>query len=201
MRLRPRVHARGQSIVEFSLVFPIILVLLVAVIEFGFALNALLATSFASRDAALEAAEAGNVSGADCVVLRQIEQDILVPADKTLITRVDIFWTDQTGTTVKASNVYQRTGSTTCTVNAVAITVPYTATSTGYLDTGRCTTVAGCGGAHTPSVDTIGVKITYDYHFKTPLNTLLGLLGPHTVSGASGMTMVQSNVMRMEPIL
>ena len=55
--------------VEFALVFPIFILLIVGLIEFAFAFNALLSVNFASRDAALLAAEAGEDSGSDCVVL------------------------------------------------------------------------------------------------------------------------------------
>jgi Flp pilus assembly protein TadG len=188
-------QARGQALVEFALVIPLVLVLITGMVEFGFAFNALLATNFASRDAALVAAEAGNASGADCVILQTIEEDINTRADMAHVTRVDIYWADQTGTTVKASNVYTRGGSTTCMLNGANITVPYTASSIGYADVGRCSTVTGCGGTHTPSVDTIGVKITYDYQMKTPLRALTGN------NATGGWTIVQSNAMRMEPIL
>ena len=52
----------GQSLVEFALVIPIFLVLLMAVIEFAFLMNGQLSINYATRDAALIAAEAGNAS-------------------------------------------------------------------------------------------------------------------------------------------
>ncbi len=60
---------RGQSLVEFALVFPIFFTLLLGLIEFAFVFNAILAMNYAARDAALSAAEAGDRSGADCIIL------------------------------------------------------------------------------------------------------------------------------------
>ncbi len=48
---------KGQSLVEFAFVIPIFLVLLIGVIEFAFLMNANLSISYATRDAALVAAE------------------------------------------------------------------------------------------------------------------------------------------------
>ncbi len=71
----------GQTLVEFALVFPMFFILFLGVIEFAFAFNAMLAVNFASRNAALAAAEAGTSSGADCVILRGIEEDVSAPAN------------------------------------------------------------------------------------------------------------------------
>jgi hypothetical protein len=43
-------------------------------------------------------------------------------------------------------------------------------------------------------VDTIGVKVTYQHTWVTPLANLVGL-------GGTGTTLTQSNAMRMEPVL
>ena len=78
---RPGHRSRGQTLVEFALVFPLFFTLFMGVVEFSFTFNAILSVTFASRNAALAAAEAGNADGADCVVLSGIENDIGAPAD------------------------------------------------------------------------------------------------------------------------
>ena len=55
-----RASQAGQSLVEFSLVIPLFLVVLMGVIEFLFLMNGQLSINYATRDAALIAAEAGN---------------------------------------------------------------------------------------------------------------------------------------------
>ena len=90
-------NSRGQSMVEFALVIPIFLILLMAVIEFSFLMNGQLSINFATRDAALVAAEAGNAVGADCVILQKVEQDVTAPANRANISQVQIFWTNANG--------------------------------------------------------------------------------------------------------
>jgi len=204
----------GQGLVEFALVFPIFVVMLMGVIEFGFAFSSLLVVNFASRDAALLGAEAGKTSlySADCVILNSIEHEVGAPSSPAHITEVDIFDSNAQGLpidpasgTVNTALVsrWLRTGSTTCTFQGKTLTVFYTLQSPpgGYPEEGRCNVqhAAGCSPRYNHSLDTIGVSITYSYHLVTPLgNFVLGLGG-----GGSNptWTFVQTNEMRMEPVL
>ena len=63
-RKRRQDSSTGQTLVEFALVFPMFFILFLGVIEFAFSFNAILAVNFASRNAALAAAEAGATGGA-----------------------------------------------------------------------------------------------------------------------------------------
>ena len=193
-----RAHRRGQALVEFALVFPIFITMMMGILEFSFVFNAMLSVGHATRDSALIGAEAGNASGADCVILQQIENDVTAPADRSRITQVVIYRSDQNGAVVSGQqNVYGRTSTvadwTTCLLpDNTSLTVPYKASSTSYPVTTRCNVLAGCGGGRT--LDTIGVKITYQHTWVTPLANLVSL-------GGTGATIVQSNAMRMEPVL
>lgn len=198
---RRRADARGQTLVEFALVFPIFMLLVIGIIEFAFVFNALLSIGHATRDAALIAAEAGNAASADCVILQTIEQDVSAPADLNRIQQVSIYRSNQNGAII-AENLYTRTGvmtpgpsATTCTLpNGSSLTVPYQATSTGYPFGSRCNVSAGCPDTATRPLDTIGVKIVYQHTWVTPLANLVSL-------GGSGVTLTQANAMRMEPVL
>lgn len=178
---------RGQSLVEFALVFPLFILVLLATIEFAFALNGVLAVDFASRDAALAAAEAGNADGADCSILKAVDASVTAPADASNITEVDIFKSDANGKSLGPTNVYDVSGTAACTG------LPYHLVSETYVDTDRCNELAGCNVPQA-SVDTIGVQITYMYGWKTPLHGLLPMAG-------SGYQIVRTNAMRMEPVL
>ncbi len=194
-RLRLGRRSEGQSLVEFALVFPIFFTLFLGIVEFAFVFNALLSVNFASRNAALAAAEAGNAAGADCVILSGIESDVSAPARASSISTVNIYRAQSDGLAYSPSTMttYQRTGSTTCTMpDATTRTVPYTRTLNDYPEVDRCNVIGGCGGTHT-TVDHIGVRIFYTHNFVTPLKTF--------VSGGSGMSFDRSNVMRMEPVL
>jgi len=211
---RARRHtSRGQALVEFSLVIPIFLVVMMGILEFGFLFNGILSINFATRDAALIAAEAGNGVGADCVILEKIEQDVSAPANPANISQVQIYRTDDNGQAIDTSgnvttfgsatqavDTYTRTPSTpmTCTfADGTQLTVPYTEGTANYPDVSRCPdiqgTTEGCPAGH-PGLDTIGVQVTYSDTWRTPLHNLIGLLG-------NGWSVTQSNQMRMEPVL
>jgi Flp pilus assembly protein TadG len=199
---------RGQSLVEFALIVPTFLILLMGLIEFAFLMNGQLSIDYATRDAALVAAEAGNGVGADCVILKKVDDDVSAPAIRANITQVQIYWTNSAGQLLDTSgnvtsgagqavDTYDRTGSTTCTfADNTTLTVPYTIVGTATYQA-RCNyiggTVAGCPAGH-PGLDTIAVSVTYHDSWRTPLHGLLGLLG-------NGWTLTQSNAMRMEPVL
>jgi Flp pilus assembly protein TadG len=183
--------------VEFALVFPIFLLMVMATIEFGLAYNAVLDVNYASRNAALLAAEAGNTAGADCVILASVETDIGTPASASQVTIVDIYWAAPDGT-VKGGNVnrYTRGGSTTCNYrDGTSLTVPYGITISGYPDISRCSALRGCGLSH-PGLDTIGVSISYSHRWRTPMAAIIPGIG-----SGSGFAFVKANAMRMEPIL
>jgi Flp pilus assembly protein TadG len=192
----------GATLVEFSLIFPIFMILFMAVIEFSLAFNATLGINRASQDAALVASEAGNTPGADCLVLQTVEDEVGVPNRKTSIVTVQVQRTGPGGGNINASNVYTRGGTTVCTLNdGTTMTVPYTTTSIGYPAAQRCNIVAGCP-LLTPArttVDNIAVQIRYTYTYQTPIGSLSNMLWRDPMSGS--WTFQKRNVFRMEPIL
>jgi TadE-like protein len=188
--------AEGQSLVEFALVFPIFFVLLMGLIEFGLVFNALLSINFATRDASLIAAEAGNGVNADCVILKKIEDSIGAPSNEAQITQVQIYKANKLGNpTAGRINTYTRTGAMPCV--GLGGPMPYSLSGgAGYPDSERCNVVNGCPTfpGSPAGVDTIGVKITYHYTWFTPMGSFIGL-------GITDYFMTESNAMRMEPVL
>ncbi len=106
----------GQAIVEFALVIPLFLTVLVGVIEFGFLLNAVNTVNYATRDAALIAAEAGNNTTADCAIIKQVFADMGAPTTWDQVTEIRIYLADVNGNGANGStvDVYSAGGSTTC---------------------------------------------------------------------------------------
>lgn len=189
---------RGQAAVEFILVLPLFLFLLIAIIEFAFVFSTLNALSFAVRDIAQVGVEGGNRTGTDCSMLNDLEGALGASSSPSGISKVEIFWSDQNGNILNSAiNVYLRTGSTTCTkLDGVTLTLPYTLQSgASYLETARCSVLAGCTGVSPshPSVDTLGVRITYSYSWKTPLSAMLQM--------APTLTFHADQQMRVEPVL
>ncbi len=88
---------RGQSLVEFAFVLPIFMLLMLFIIEFAFVFSALLGVNYASRNAALAAAEGGDDPLADCAILNEVESSVGSPGDRSNILQVVIYRTDQSG--------------------------------------------------------------------------------------------------------
>jgi hypothetical protein len=198
---RSRRRARGQTLVEFALVFPLFMTLLLGLIEFGFVFNALLSVNYGARDGALAAAEAGDAAGADCVILAWVENAIGAPADPARIESVEIYQAKPDGTIWPGTSktVYHRGPARTCQLPDGTIgSVPYGNPSpNGYPPDDRCNILGGCNDAVVtshPTVDNVVVRITYTHHWVTPLQNFIG-------GGPGGLTFDRSSVMRMEPVL
>lgn len=154
----------GQSLVEFALVLPVLMMMILGLVEFALAFNSRDSVFFAARDGSMLAAEGGRIAGTDCVVLDRVERDIVSPAQPVRVQTVKIFWSDRNGVEQGGQeNLYTRGGSLTCTYgNGTSLTVPYSLTTALYVEADRCDVLAGCGGAHiTP--DNIGVTINYQH--------------------------------------
>jgi len=182
----------GQAIVEFAMLLPVLLLLVVGLMEFSLVWNSRNTVLFASRDGSMLAAEGGNLDGTDCVVLQRIESDVLSPSTALRIQQVAIYWSDRNGDQIGSNqNVYTRSGSTSCTYpDGTVVAVPYTLTTAGYLESARCSTLAGCGGSHT-TVDTIGVRITYQHFWATSFVRFAG----------NSVTFTEATITRAEPQL
>src|SRR2546423_5520726 len=133
------------------MLLPVLVLLLIGIIEFSFVLNSRNTVLFASRDGSMLAAEGGSLDGTDCVVLQKIDGDVVSPSTVLRVQQVQIYWSDRNGDQIGSNvNVYTRTRSTSCTYpDGNTITVPYTLTTAGYVESSRCNVLAGCGGSHT----------------------------------------------------
>ncbi len=186
----------GQTLVEFALVIPIFLTAVIAVAEFSFLFATYLSASFASRDGVQVAAEAGSMPGSDCSVILRISNDLAAPADRNRISSIEIFWSDSNGNVrYGKKDVWQYGAPTECTtIDGTKFSVPFYQTDFSYPESERCNVNGGIGCAPLhDGVDTVGVTIKYDYGWITPFPSLVGGGGP-------GPTIVQSNMMRMEPV-
>jgi len=183
---------KGQAIIEFALILPALLLVVIGLIEFSFVLNSRNTVLFASRDGSMLAAEGGSIDGTDCVVLKRIESDVVSPATSLRVQTIQIYWSDRNGDQIGSNqNVYTRGGTTSRTyADGSTITVPYTLTTAGYVEGARCDVLAGCGGSHT-TVDTIGVRVTYQHFWLTSFARLTG----------SGVTFTEASITRAEPQL
>ena len=198
---RRRRRSPGQALVEFALVIPVFLTVFFAIVEFSFLFTNYLSVGYATHDASQLAATMGNTLHADTAILVRVNADIQAPANNAQIKTVDIFQVDVN--TTNASPVAGREdiytydgGSHTFTMpDGSNVTLPFATTSIGYADVNRCNVNLGTGcllGQTT--VDTIGVKITYQYTWITPFPRLIGGSG-------NGPLVTSINIMRLEPVL
>jgi uncharacterized protein (UPF0333 family) len=207
-----RRRSGGQALVEFSLVIPIFLTLFVAITEFSFMFTSYVSVNYASHDAAQVAATYGNTSGADCAVLERVDNDVTIPANATQINSVDIYWVNTATANANpvsgAENIYTYDGgSHQCMkpdgtkINVpfpIASTLALESTSGGYPESTRCNVNSGIncpatnGIAHN-TVDTLGVKILYQYKWVTPLPAMINGSG-------NGPVFTSINIMRLEPV-
>ena len=94
------------------------------------------------------------------------------PTDPDDIVSVEVYQTTAAGEQVNAATIYQRTGSFNCTLpDGTTVSMPYTRTQDGYPEASRCNVLAGCDDRE---LDHVGVKVTYRYHWKTPIGQGFG---------------------------
>jgi hypothetical protein len=182
--------------VEFALVIPVFMALIVGISELSFLLTIKTEISFASQNATQLAAELGNTADADCMILQGIDQDTGAPAAKANLKAVNIFWTDFTGTS-KAADVWTKPGLYHCAV--LNTDILWSKGAQGYPTSDRCnilsgvTCTTGHGGAANGGVDWIGVTINYQYKWITPLPGLTGL-------GGAAPMFSETHISRLEPV-
>ncbi len=151
----------GQGLVEFALVVPIFLLVMMGLLEFGFLYNNLLTVQFAARQGVSAAAQAGGVDGADCSILNAVEKALTPPVDHSRVEYVEIFQSDGAGDVVPGVvNRYTRGGSLDCPGTGAQ---PYTLVGAeGYPQITR-------KDALSEGLDVVGVRIGYLYVGVTPV--------------------------------
>jgi hypothetical protein len=185
---------RGQSLVEFALILPVMMLLLLGMVEMGFAINHNVSIQTATR----QGARVGSVlvngdtkcATGDAVKAATVDPGIIAAVEGALTS---------TGSSVDMSQVTSVEIFGVSSNNAVLGTDKYKYDSvskhfipngaSGWPAVGRCGAVTGAlpnGGA-----PRIGVKITYNYKFLTPLGSFLNNNGQ--------ITMTDQTTMALEP--
>jgi hypothetical protein len=178
---RGREH--GQALVEFTLVLPVFLLILMGMLEYGAAIDHRTAMAYAAREGARVGASLGNggsnPSGVDPAIVAAVQRGLTDPILMPNITSIKIFRADPTTGAPMPGKVdtYDRDGNL--------------QGSQGWPAQAR---VVGLG----TNGDSIGVGIDYAFHPVTPLASLLGLFfggsPPYTT-----IPMSDETVMHLEP--
>lgn len=173
----------GQAMVEFALVLPIFLLILMGTLEYGAAIDHRTAMAYAVREGARVGAGLGrggaNPAGVDPAIVAAVQRGLTNPILIENITAIEIFKADPTtGQPMTGkSDTYDRYGNLVGTAGWPA-----------------STRVQGLG----TSGESIGVRVRYDFHPMTPLASLLGLVfggnPPYTT-----LAMTDTAVIHLEP--
>lgn len=206
-RLRSRSGQAGQGLVEFAFLLPVFLLLLLGMLEFGFAFNHNLSLEYATREGARAGAAMadGSITDSACggVQLTAANVDPLIIAavqrvlespgsmvDISQVQNITIYQATATGTPVSGkSNIWTRTIGAGPAVPCLSPTqkMDFSPTTVNWPASSRL------NGA---SPDHLGVSISYTYQFHSALGSILRFFGG---SGASSLPMADRTVMDLEP--
>jgi hypothetical protein len=187
--------------VEFALILPILMFLLLGMVEMGFAISHNVSIQTATR----QGARVGSIlvngdthcpPGNSALLAATVDPGIIAAVEGALtstgssanmsqVTLIEIFGLSSNNTTL-GTDKFTYSPST---GHFVASGTP------GWPAVGRCGAVTGTlpnGGA-----PRIGVRITYTYKFLTPLGSFLSLFG--TLFNNGQITMTDQTVMALEP--
>ena len=191
-RARPRRSERGQSFAEFTLILPVILAMVLGMIELGFAINNSTAIGTATRQGARVGSEL--VNGAkigsalvDPEIIGAVEGALISPGspiDPSQVTSIQIFLANTDGSMSSNVNTWIYSADGGPTLPGASGPLDFKVSSTNW----DVTTRSGADPAQS-----IGVRITYNYQFITPLRAFVSLFT------ASQITMIDQTVMAMEP--
>ncbi len=167
---------RGQSLVEFAIALPILAILLLGMLDFGFAFNHHLSLEYATREGARMGAAVGPGTAAvpcgqvDAYVIAAVQRVITSPGSQVDVSRVSeirIYRANAAGDQIGGQvNVW--TPGTGPVVDGAALLF-------GVSSTGWDACSVPRDNDSTP--DSIGVGIHYSYQMVTGLGAILGAVG------------------------
>jgi hypothetical protein len=198
----------GQGLVEFAMLVPVFLLILLGMLEFGFAFNHNLTLETATREGARAGAAMadgsqkdvttcgnGKTLGAanvDPLIIAAVQRVLESPGsmiDRSQVTNITIYEVTYSGTVTGNMDVWNLNMGAGATIPCVS--APPLDFSPGITQTWPAS--SRTLGA-TP--DSIGVSITYTYQFRSALGSILKFFGGN---GAASLQMTDRTVMALEP--
>ncbi len=202
--LRRRGGQAGQSVVEFSMVVTVAMILLLGMLEFGFVFDHHLTLEYSSREGArvgsalangggtmgCGAGQSPNAASVDPQIVAAVQRVLTSPGSQVVESRVSsikIFKSTATGTQSGTSvNVWNYSAGAGPLVDGRNL--DFVNASTGW---------SACSRNNGASADSIGVGITYNYQLVTPLSAVMGFFGGGP--GPSTIPMTDKTVMALNP--
>lgn len=184
-------HSRdkGQALVEFALVLPIALFLLLIMLEVGLAYSHKLTVGYASREGARTGAALGNGGAASCsgsdpyaASAADVDKQIVAATQRILkspgsdvimsnVSQIRIYKASSTGDQVGGSvNVWTYTPGAGPDIDdgASVDRLDFSQASVGWQ---------ACSRVNNVTPDSVGVRVVYDYNLVTPMRAIAQLLG------------------------
>jgi hypothetical protein len=180
-----RTDEHGQSLVEFALMVPVMLLILFGMMEFGFVFSHHLTLEYATREGARLGAGlgAGNPDApcagtspepVDWQIIAAVQRVITSPGSQVPAARISQI------------RIYKATATGAETAGAVNVWVPGAGPTVDgdrlqWTPSGP-TGWSACGRNSGASPDSIGISLVYSYLYVTPLGSFMGLAGPATIT-------------------
>ncbi len=157
-----RSRDKGATLIEASLVFPILILIIMGILELGMVFKDYLTVSYLSREAARIGALAGDDPLADCAILLGIE-GLATARDLNRMAAIEIYRASPNGAVLEGPNtgLYVGGGPAKCSVPA-EVDDTWDVDSTGWPTSNREVSV---GPAVSP--DIIGVRIQMNHDWIT----------------------------------
>lgn len=184
-------HSRGQAMVEFTVIIPVFLLVLMTILEFGLVFSHHVTMEYATREGARMGAALANGSVAfDC---KDVDDQVVAAVQRVLtasgspidideIGEIRIYKSDANGREQGSVNVW--TLGTGPKVDGEKLM---------FKETSKNWNACSRNNAGFGATDSIGVSVSYRYRFITPLGNLLGIVGDPVLA------MTDRTVMALNP--
>jgi hypothetical protein len=199
--------ARGQGVVEFALVLPLFMILLLTVLEFGIAFSHSLTLEYATREGARSGSALANGGGplgcsvgqspnaatVDPMIIEAVERVLRSagsPISVSDVIQIRIFKASSSGGEAGPVNIWTSTPGA----------GPVPADSTTSLDFSPSLvgwSVCSRSNVANPSPDSLGISISYTYRFRTGLGSLIKLVSASSIGPT--FTVTDKTVMTLNP--
>ena len=200
----------GQGLVEFAMLVPVFLLILLGMLEFGFAFNHNMTLEVATREGAR--AGAAMVDGSqidtscggtqitaanvDPLTIAAVERVLKSPGsmvDMAQIADVRIYKVSNSGSVTGPENIWKyRPGN----AGNPAVPCQSPAQKLDFYEFAHGWNTTATDRANGATPDSIGVSITYTYQFRSALGGILRFFGG---SGAASLQMSDRTVMALQP--
>lgn len=195
--------SRGQGLVEFAMIVPVFMLLLLGLLEFGFVFDQTMTISYATREGARSGAAFanGNATTMICTTSVDIDKNVIAAVQRVLeapgsqvdpaqVSEIRIYLATASGTQSGGTfNRWTYSPGSGPVVDGAALDF-----SQVQNNWDACARDNTWNGSNAP--DSLGVSIQYNYQFVTPLAAILGFFGP---PGGNTLPISDRTVMALNP--